>query len=124
MRRSIYIFLVIALIASGCRKSADEIKRSSILAKINDKIITLGEFEDYFDYRVGNYIEGLNEEQMRDLKYNMLHDLIDEEIILDIAKKEKIHVDELQIEEEVNRLISQYGDEQECNAYLKSMPLI
>ncbi len=115
--------VLFAALLFSCGKNKDEIKRSSIIAKINDKIITLGEFEDYFNFRLARYLEGLNEKQLRDIKYKVLQDMIDEEIILDVAKKEKIDVSQMQIEEEMSRISSQYGDEQEFNTFIRQSGL-
>jgi len=106
----IALLMVLALMAGACSRSSEEIKRNAILAKINDKIVTVGEFEDFFAYRLGRVVEGVKEDDLVQLKYKILNDYIDEEIILDVARREKIEVNDYQLEEEIRNISDQYGE--------------
>lgn len=107
----IAVLTALALLAGACSRSSEEIKRNAILAKINDKIVTVGEFEDFFAFRLGAATQGVKEADLIQLKYKILNDYIDEEIILDVARREKIEVNDYQLEEELRSIIGQYGEE-------------
>ncbi|HDS02294.1 MAG TPA: hypothetical protein ENN72_01130 [Firmicutes bacterium] len=106
----VLLTVAVLILAAACSKSSEEIKRSAILAKINDKIITVGEFEDFFSYRLGTVTQGLKEADLNQLKYTVFNDYIDEETILDVARREKIEVNDYQLEEEMKNIIEQYGE--------------
>ncbi|MBN2726130.1 peptidyl-prolyl cis-trans isomerase [Candidatus Mcinerneyibacteriota bacterium] len=107
----IAVLTSLALLAGACSRSSEEIKRNAILAKINDKIVTVGEFEDFFAFRLGAATQGVKEADLIQLKYKILNDYIDEEIILEVARREKIEVNDYQLEEELRNIIGQYGEE-------------
>ncbi len=116
--RSLLIFVsILSFFMVSCSVKG-QFSRSSVLARIDDKIITVGDFEDYFALRMGGYVTKNDPEKYTRIKYFMLNQMIEEEIILDIAKSEKIEVPEFQVEQELARFKQQYKTEEAFQAYL------
>lgn len=118
MKRIFLVFILVLLVSISCSVKG-KFSRSSVLARVDDKIITVGDFEDFFKLRMGNYSDKVGREELTRIKYFILNQMIEEEIILDIAKKEKIEIPEFQIEQELNRFKQQYKSEEAFQSYLK-----
>lgn len=119
MKKILSILLIVSFFILSCDLTQEKEKRKSIVAKINDKIITLGQLNDYFNYSIGNYLdEGLSKKKLNDLKYDFLKQMINEEIILNVAKKKKIEITDIQLEKEIKRIKSQFKNKEQFEKYL------
>jgi len=113
----IILFAVFIIFSCSTGSKTDE---ESIVAKINDKVITLKSLNEYFEFSIGNYLdEKISKEELKQLKFDFLKEMIDEEIILDVAKKEKIEITDFQIEKEMERIKNQFKDSKDMGLYLK-----
>ncbi len=116
--KKILIILLTVFIIFSC-SSGSKKDKESIVAKINDKIITLENLNEYFKFSIGNYLgEKISKEELKQLKFDFLKEMIDEEIILDVAKKEKIEITDFQIEKEMERIKNQFKDSKDMNTYM------
>ena len=123
--KKIIFFVIFFSLFWGCKKNSEQTKRNMILAKINNKIITLGDFEDYFNFRLKRYISGLPANKLKRIRYLFFMDMINEEVVLDIANKNKIDINDYQLEEEIKRIEKGYKDKKEFEEMLdkRKIPL-
>ncbi len=119
MKRLFYIIIIVifSIFLISCSIAKQSNKRKTVVAKINDTKITLGELNDYFNYTLGHYID--KNQNLKKLKYNFLKTMINEEIILDVAKKEKIEINDFQLEKEIELIKKQYKNENQFEDMLK-----
>lgn len=119
MIRFVLIAVIISITAIACKNNFG-FGRSAVIARIDNTIITVGEFEDFFKLRIGEYANSVSGADHMTLKYYLLNQMIEEEIVLDVAKKEKIEIPEYQIDQEVARFKQQFKTEEEFMTYLKN----
>ncbi|TYB31482.1 MAG: hypothetical protein FXF47_03970 [Candidatus Mcinerneyibacterium aminivorans] len=113
----IYLVIFALVILISCSITEKNDQRKTVVAKINENEITLGELNDYFNFTLGNYTD--KNQNLKKLKYDFLKTMINEEIILDVAKKEKIEINDFQLEKEIDLIKSQYKNEKQFEEILK-----
>lgn len=110
---SVTLVLIISLVSFLYSEEKQELQTvkaevSQIIAQVNDRVITHQEL-----YQRLLRIDG---EQV-------LNQMIDEILVEDEAKKQKINVSEKEIDEEFSKIKSQFGDEKNFNQWLDSRRL-
>ncbi len=94
-----FLFLFFALLVL----KAEEINRT--IAKVNDKVVTLQDLENYCKlFKYQNPQIQIDEK----LKKKILNTLIENKLILSLAKKEKVEVPQYWIRKELEKIISSY----------------
>ncbi len=105
---SVAFFVVFAL---GCEKAPEkkETEQERIVAKIGDRVITEKEFEAMLA-RIVPERERITPPELKELKRNLLNQLIEEELILIEAQRRGITVTDEEVEKEVENFLAE-GDE-------------
>lgn len=116
------IFLIILLITTGCTKS------SSVVATVNDMEISKEEFDKQMvlteiSYGINGYTFPESGEELESIKEEMLVNVAESYMLVDLAKKKGIEIDEdtakTQSEELITFVISLYGSEEKYEEFLK-----
>ncbi|MDH4227220.1 MAG: peptidyl-prolyl cis-trans isomerase [Deltaproteobacteria bacterium] len=91
-------------------RAEDEKNNSKPLVKVGSQVVTLGEFRASLKRLVPEADNEASEEELRELRKNLLSQLVDEAIILDEAAKRNISVNEAELSKEINVLKEASGD--------------
>ncbi|MDR1401129.1 MAG: SurA N-terminal domain-containing protein [Endomicrobium sp.] len=119
-------FFVVVLIATfmtlnvfGAQKVADQ-----TLAIVNGAPIFASDFNKSFTFLLGVYkqtfpLEDQTDQKIRELKDFVLNEKIDEILLLQEAKKQKIKISKKEIDDSIREFKKQFKDEHEFNLWLK-----
>ncbi|MDI6786098.1 MAG: peptidylprolyl isomerase [bacterium] len=111
------ICITIVLFISSCSVQAEIIEK--IVAKINKEVITLLELENV----VNNYAK-LNKVSVNEqIRKNILNELINDKLILQEAKKQKIFVDPFEINQIIDQVKANFKDQKDFQEVLKNQNL-
>jgi len=121
-RLCIYVFLIILFTTFGCAKS------SSALATVNKMEISKAEFDKQMvlteiSYSINGYTFPKSGKELDSLKEEVLSNVTQSYMLVDLAKKKGIKIDEdtakMQSQELIKYVISLYGSEEKYEKFLK-----
>jgi len=119
MRRNINVlFIVFVLALLVAPRNAVAAVEDTIVAVVNDDVITLNDLKDYIDSQVAQMkLEGTSpgelKEFMEEMERNGLERIIDDKIILNAANKKDIKVEDEMVDRRVDGIRAQYKSEDE-----------
>ncbi len=110
------LLLTVFIICCGSAISRDQLyAQEKIVAIVNSDVITQKDLNDFINFTrvqmAGDYKEEELKEKIEALKSDLLNKLIDDRIILQEAKRDKIKVDEDKIKAKVSEIKSRYPSE-------------
>lgn len=110
--------LILVLFLSGCSKAESE----KTLAVVNGTEITEAQFNQRYNIISGQYNFDLNNKDhqayQKELKEQVLNSLVDEEVLLQEAKKQELTVSEEELNSEITMFKSNFSSEEEFKSYL------
>jgi peptidyl-prolyl cis-trans isomerase C len=107
---SIWItLLVLVLNISGCEKP--EIKEEKVFVKVGKQTITLNQFDGALKRLLPEGTSDIKADELRNLKRNLLNQLIEEELVIEEARRMGIDVSEEELASEIVDIRREYGDE-------------
>jgi parvulin-like peptidyl-prolyl isomerase len=130
------------LLTVGCKKKEEEKSlpsASEVIIKINDREITYGEFQDTFKklFIEDEAATEIKDEELRNLKMALVNQFLEEELLLEEAKKVALNVDANELSRELEEIkkeyagdafeptiLSKYGSMEEWKEELKKKLLI
>ncbi|MBI5681803.1 MAG: peptidyl-prolyl cis-trans isomerase [Deltaproteobacteria bacterium] len=103
-------FICLLLALTNCQKyEPKDIVFKKVVAEINDTEITLQEFQGILKRLIPDSdMASLSKEEQKELKKNILSQLIEEELIIDEAKKKGIKVSEREVTGEIEGIKKDY----------------
>lgn len=115
LKQIIICFLFIA-VSFGCQKhDTKETSSKKVIASVNDTIITVEEFQEVLKRLLSDSASlpnsMSNKEDLLELKKNILAQIIEEELILDEAKKMSITSSEAEVSKEIEGIKKDYKDD-------------
>ncbi len=105
------VALLLLVFTTGCERGGEkkETGEDRIIAKIGEKVITEKDFEAMLQ-RIVPERERITPPEIKELKRNLLNQLVEEELILMEAQRRGIRVTDQEVEEEVKNFLKE-GDE-------------
>src|SRR6185295_7632206 len=85
------LMMLLAALA-GCKKAASLSPTARVLATVNDEAITMGEFQRETEQDSQNSPASQDPEALKNLKHDLLQQLIDRKLFLQEAKRLKLSV--------------------------------
>jgi len=114
------LFLLSLLLLAGAapvKVSAKEKVVDKVVARVNNEVILLSEFNQRADQIIKEYekvFEGPDKEkQLKELKQELLNQMIDEKLLLQKAEKEKIRITDSEIDQGVDEIRNRFSSEVE-----------
>ncbi|MFC2062140.1 peptidylprolyl isomerase [Elusimicrobiota bacterium] len=106
--------LLAVIICSKTVVSAEKIV-DRVVARVNNEVILLSEFTRRADEIISEYEKILNvpdkENKLKELKGEILEQMIDEKLILQKAAKEKIHITDTEVDQGIDEIRARFGTE-------------
>lgn len=126
----IVIILSIIIVTAGCNlvQMKPSARKSQVLAKIEKEKITRQDFNYYFSIeKLITKVQGqeypTDEEQLSQIKTQLLDSIVNNEMLAYLAKKEEVSVEEetidSQVEKDRDELAKQLGGEEEYKEFLE-----
>lgn len=110
--KQIIICLLFIAVSFGCQKhETEETSSKKALVHINDTVITVEEFQGVLKRLLSDSVSSVNKEDLLELKKNILAQVIEEELILDEAKKMSITASEAEVSKEIEGIKKDYQDD-------------
>jgi hypothetical protein len=81
--------LLLVLTVPGCEKSRPT-AQEKVLVKVGKRTITLGEFEEALRRLLPEGVEDVKKDELKELKKNLLNQLIEEELVIEEALRRGI----------------------------------
>ncbi|MCM8782960.1 MAG: SurA N-terminal domain-containing protein, partial [Candidatus Omnitrophica bacterium] len=106
--RNLWIFLLIPLILHS-NLSADE----KILAIVNNEVITSRDLEDFFNFIHLEESSNKDTVQLEAMRSQLLEKLIEDRLILQEARRQKLDVDKNLLQRKMNEIKKRYPEEKE-----------
>lgn len=97
--------VVFLALLGGCTKREDR-----LVVTIGERGITVGEFEDAMRRFMPGGVADLGTEELRDLKRNLLNQLIEEELVVELARRNGIKVSQDELAAEVESIRLEFGE--------------
>jgi parvulin-like peptidyl-prolyl isomerase len=97
--------IVLLAFLPGCTKREDR-----LVVTVGERGITVGEFEDAMARFMPGGVDGLDEGELRDLKRNLLNQLIEEELVVELARRNGIKVSQDELAAEVETIRAEFGE--------------
>jgi len=108
-------FFCCVLFAGGTAAGARVVDK--VLAVVNDEVVTQREFDRMFvrmKVEYEKHLEGKElEEKLEEARKGLLEQLINSKLVISLAKKEKIKINEAELDEKIKTIRSYYGSEDE-----------
>lgn len=125
---------ILALLVVGCNTSTnngDAIDESEAVAKVNGELISKKQFEDnlerieqrYKQQYGMNFSEGKAAKMLPSIKKRLLNQMIQEELLLQKAKKENIEISDEEIKNHLDQVKNSYESEEQFKEQLKKSGL-
>lgn len=113
-------FMIFAAVAAFCLFSsapkADAAMVDKVIVVVNDEVVTQREFDRMFDPVVQSYKAHFTgeelEKRIETARKGLLDQLINSKIAISLAKKEKIKIEEKDIEARINKIKTYYGSDE------------
>lgn len=108
--------IVMVLSFVGCKQDG-----SNVVGKINDRVITVDEFRQYYAVSIDSYSQGrtdLTKEEIKKFKEEMLEELISAEIIQEYMIKEDKDVDKAAIDTQVQQSLEMIKTNEQAQAFM------
>jgi peptidyl-prolyl cis-trans isomerase C len=102
---------------SGCEKT-DAGKEDRVVVKVGKRAITSGEFEEAMKRLLPEGVEDIKDEELKELKRNLLNQLIEEELVIEEARRRGLNVSAEELASEVEGIRLEYGSEEFKEAVL------
>jgi peptidyl-prolyl cis-trans isomerase SurA len=102
--------IVLITLASGC-KSASTAPTADLAANVNGKNITMAELEKLFKARTQGAGQTPAPEEVQDLKMQLLNQMINDEILMEMATKAGLAATDSEVDLKFNEFKSQYSEE-------------
>ncbi len=111
MKGVVVVALFLLVFTTGCERAGEkkETGEDRVIAKIGEKVITEKDFEAML-HRTVPERERITPPELKELKRNLLNQLIEEELILMEAQRRGIMVTDQEVEKEVKNFLEE-GDE-------------
>jgi parvulin-like peptidyl-prolyl isomerase len=93
---------------SGCEKS--ETEEEKVAVKVGKRTITLKQFEEALKLLLPEGTSDVKADELRNLKSNLLSQLIEEELVIEEARRMGIDVSEEELASEVMSIRQEYGE--------------
>ncbi len=97
--------IVFLALLGGCTKREDR-----LVVTVGERGITVGEFEDAMARFMPEGVADLGEDELRDLKRNLLNQLIEEELVVELARRNGIKVSTDELAAEVATIRLEFGE--------------
>ena len=112
MKRLLPIVGIVAALVwtAGCKKQAPA--GPDVWAAVNGKEIKRGEVEKYYRSRVAPESQQPSQEESLSLMMNILDELINNEILLELAKKQNLEASDGEVEDRFTELKSPYTEDE------------
>ncbi|PKM90068.1 MAG: hypothetical protein CVU87_03500 [Firmicutes bacterium HGW-Firmicutes-12] len=121
LKFSVCLFILVLLI-TGCTSNNDAGDIGDAVAMVNGEKISFEELETRAQYVAAMYQYDLDAPENKDMgsfvREQVLESLIDEKIIYELAKKEKLEVTQEDIDNEMKTIREQYGSEETYQQFL------
>lgn len=123
LKVSFFIFTIFFFFCSSCLWALDKVE-----AIVNNEIITQKDLNDFLNFTRMQYSRQLKgaalEEKVGAMKQDLLQRLIEDRIILEQARNEKIIIDPDRLKAKINEIKKRYGQESEFERDLARQGLV
>ncbi|MFA6281566.1 MAG: SurA N-terminal domain-containing protein [Candidatus Omnitrophota bacterium] len=102
--------LIVSIMCIGFAISVHSEEIGKIVAKVNNEAVTARDLDEYYkiiSYRMPEQFAGFSSDEAKG-KREALDKLIEDKLILDEAKKQKIEISAMAISDQLNKVISSY----------------
>ena len=119
---AIVISLFLVFLPLGCEKELAPISKDEVVATVNNVDITVSEFTTALTSLKTELSEDtpLDEDRARLMKLNLLNQLIDRKLLVAEAETLGIEVNDVEIDDAVNRIIGEYPDQETFDEQVKN----
>lgn len=101
--------LAVLFVTASC--SSDSTASDDIVARVNGKEITTKQLEKQFENRVNGAEKPPSQEEAQDLKLQLLNQLINDQILLEMASAAGLNATDAEVDVKFNEFKSQYTEE-------------
>lgn len=109
------VLVMVLLLLKGGLLRAEEKMVDRLVAKINDEVILLSEFNRRADQIIKEYEKILTgpdkENKLKEIQRDILEQMIDEKLILQKAKKERVHIADAEIDKGIDEIRDRFESE-------------
>jgi parvulin-like peptidyl-prolyl isomerase len=103
------LLVTITLLGGGCQERGVDTR--SIIARVGEKEITRADFADMFDRLILGGSSEITDEELKDLKLDILNQIIEEELLLQEASRLGHNVNDEELSTEIALIKGEYFDD-------------
>lgn len=124
-----YIFILVIFLFVNAAAAQEEVipAQDKIVAIVNHEVVTQSEVEEllavFYMQVAGQYSEERVEQEMERMKQTALNRLIEDKLILEEAKKEKIEINDAMLQERLKEVKAKFKDESDFSQALSEQGL-
>jgi peptidyl-prolyl cis-trans isomerase C len=116
---SAFILVLGAALIGGCKNSEEEARAQMPIIVVGSRTITVKEYKEALDRLLPAELTEITGEELKDLKENVVAQLIEESLLLDEATKLGVIVTDQEVAEEITGIKEASGDSSYEEAILK-----
>src|SRR5437870_1458373 len=120
--KSIYIIALLAALLLTASCGSESKASGDVVARVNGKEITMAELEKQFQLRTSSEQAPPSQEEVQDLKLQLLNQMINDHILLEMAAQTGLTATDAEVEVKLNELKTQ-GTEEQFQQMLKQQKM-